>query len=296
MNDVVFSRPNQAAEVIREMLNEDEAIKKRDELTSDGYTLVPGVMKDPFLSEVREWTEAVFDRVEVDPKYRYQGSDVHVSSPRSWPADREQTDHAFPDPIVQRISDLPEAKQVRDALMLEGVRSNGGAILLSKPPFGPPLYWHQDHMNWNHPESAAPWPIKVFLSYYMTDTTPENGCLRVLPGTHIKRIPMHDMLPNAHEPEIQAIDDLDHPVFQDHPDAVDVPLKAGDLVIADSRMLHAAHANQTDQRRTLVLLWHDVFPYPSVPSWWEGEVPKEIGEWETEISLERTRRPGEYLK
>ena len=130
----------------------------------------------------------------------------------------------------------------------------------------------------------------------MTDTTPENGCLRVLPGTHIKRIPMHDMLSNAHEPEIQAIDDLDHPVFQDHPDAIDVPLKAGDLVIADSRMLHAAHANQTDQRRTLVLLWHDVFPYPSVPSWWEGEVPKEIGEWETEISVERTRRPGEYLK
>ena len=48
----------------------------------------------------------------------------------------------------------------------------------------------------------------------------------------------------------------------DHPDAIDVPLKAGDLIIADARLLHAAWPNQTAQRRTLVLAWHGVFPVP----------------------------------
>lgn len=278
------------------MLDKAESIRKRNELIDLGYTIVPGVMTDPFLSEVRDWTEDVFDRVEVDPRFRYQGSDVHVSTPRKWATvEREPTDQHFSDSIVERLYDLEEAKRVCDALMLEGTQGSDTAIILSKPPFGPPLYWHQDHMNWNHPESLAPWPIKVFLSYYMTDTTKENGCLRVIPGTHRHRISLHDILPNAHEPEIQAIDDLSSPVFQDHPDAIDVPVKAGDLVIADSRMLHAAWPNQTDERRTLVLLWHDVFPFPTLPSWWEGEVPEEIGNPDPDIEVERTRTPGKYL-
>jgi ectoine hydroxylase-related dioxygenase (phytanoyl-CoA dioxygenase family) len=196
------------------MLSRKESVQKRDELIELGYTIVPGVMQDPFLSEVREWTDAVMDRVEVDPKFRYQGSDVQIMTPERWPESRERTDRNFPDAFVERISELPEAKQICRDLGLEGIRSHQNAILLSKPPFGPPLYWHQDHMNWNHPESLAPWPLKVFLSYYMTDTTKKNGCLRVLPGTHLKRIPLHDNLPNAHEPEIQAIEDLDHRHFR----------------------------------------------------------------------------------
>jgi ectoine hydroxylase-related dioxygenase (phytanoyl-CoA dioxygenase family) len=32
-------------------------------------------------------------------------------------------------------------------------------------------------------------------------------------------------------------------------------VKAGDLVIGDSRVLHAAHANDSDQRRTVITLW-----------------------------------------
>ena len=30
---------------------------------------------------------------------------------------------------------------------------------------------------------------------------------------------------------------------------------AGDLIIGDARLLHSAHANQTDQRRTVITLW-----------------------------------------
>ncbi len=37
-----------------------------------------------------------------------------------------------------------------------------------------------------------------------------------------------------------------------------MPVKAGDLVIGDSRLLHAAHANSTETRRTVITLW--MFP------------------------------------
>jgi ectoine hydroxylase-related dioxygenase (phytanoyl-CoA dioxygenase family) len=170
----------------------------------------------------------------------------------------------------------------------------GGLIILSKPPGGPALYWHQDNMDWNHPKSVLPWPSTIFLSYYLVDTTRANGCLRVIPGTHRKRIPLHDQLPDAHGPEIQAADE-DHLAFASHPDEIDIPVKAGDLVIADGRVLHAAWPNRSSERRPLILAWWRVFPFPSVPSWWTGEIPAEL---QAEVASEyvRTRRPGQYLR
>tara|TARA_B100000674_G_scaffold491681_1_gene510142 strand:- start:174 stop:881 length:708 start_codon:yes stop_codon:yes gene_type:complete len=233
----------------------------------------------------------------VDPKYRYQGSDIHVYAPRLWERMDEEPDQKhFADPIVEKIIDYAPQKQVCAELGLENLQPRDNIILLSKPAYGPPLYWHQDFMNWNHPEAAAPWPTVIFLSYYMSDTTRENGCLRVIPGTHRKRIPLHDMLPDAHGPEIQAINDLEHPIFMDHPDSVDVPLKSGDLIIADARLLHAAWPNQTAQRRTLVLAWHGVFSFPHPPSWWTDKVPEAIQKFDPQFTCTGTRKPSNHLK
>ncbi|MGB0605377.1 MAG: phytanoyl-CoA dioxygenase family protein, partial [Candidatus Latescibacterota bacterium] len=80
----------------------------------------------------------------------------------------------------EKIIDYAPQKQVCAELGLENLQPRDNIILLSKPAYGPPLYWHQDFMNWNHPEAAAPWPTVIFLSYYMSDTTRENGCLRVI--------------------------------------------------------------------------------------------------------------------
>lgn len=149
---------------------------------------------------------------------------------------------------------------------LEALRSMGydrptfsTGFVISKPPHSPPLFWHQDWWGWNHPHSYTPNPQQLFLMYYLVDTTPENGCLRVISGSHLKRHPMHD-LPVAHTQEIRKAEDVSNPAFQDHPDEMDVCVKAGDLVIGDSRLLHSARANTTDERRTVITLWyHPIF-------------------------------------
>ncbi len=64
----------------------------------------------------------------------------------------------------------------------------GHGRIISRPPHSRPLYWHEDVRFWIDPVSYTPQPIQVFLMYYLTDTTPENGCLRVIPGSHLKRI------------------------------------------------------------------------------------------------------------
>ena len=278
-----------------EPLTDDEARGCRRQLVDDGYTVIPGVMSIDLLEEVRAWSDDIFDRLPVDPKFRYQGSDIHVSTPRRWPADQEADERRFADPMVERIIDQPQQLAVCRSIGLEALRAHDTVILLSKPAFGPPLYWHQDYMNWNSPAAATPWPTRIFLSYYMTDTNRQNGCLRVIPGTHRCRIDLHELLPNAHEPEIQALDDLGHPAFLDRDDAVDVPLRAGDLVIGDARLMHGAWPNQTDQRRTLILAWHDVFQFPQPPSWWTDEVPQVVRAAEPGTSYEPNRRPGHHL-
>ena len=56
-----------------------------------------------------------------------------------------------------------------------------------------------------------------------------------VPGSHLHRHALHDLLPNAHETEIQSLNDLDSPVFANHPDAIDVPMAAGDLIIGGAQ-------------------------------------------------------------
>lgn len=279
------------------LLTPEKASRKRKELVELGYCHFQGVLKGKLLEQLRQFTNDLFERKTVDSRYRYQGSDFHIASKRGWEKRRAagQTVGEY-SPLVDQLVDLPEAWEVCRMIGLENQRPDDTIIVLSKPPHGPPLYWHQDMMNWNHPESGAPWPTRIFLSYYMTDTTLENGCLRALPGTHLKRIPLHDHLPPAHGPVVQAINDLSHPVFMDHPDAEDLPVRAGDLVINDARLLHGARANRTAQRRTLVLQWHSVFNFPNPPSWWEGEVPDFIRNYDPGVKYEPTRTPSMYLK
>ena len=92
--------------------------------------------------------------------------------------------------------------------------------------------------------------------YYLSDTRPENGCLRVIPGSHCNHNALHDLLDAPHSEGLTRGDNLSAVEFSDRPDEVDVPIKAGDLLVGDARLLHTTHANDTDQRRTLLTLWY----------------------------------------
>ena len=74
-------------------------------------------------------------------------------------------------------------------------------------------------------------------------------------------------------------------------------MKAGDLLIADARLMHAAWPNQTSQRRTLLLAWQDVFSFPNPPSWWTKEVPEVIKDTGVRYEMSaRFRTPTSYIK
>ena len=132
----------------------------------------------------------------------------------------------------------------------------GHGRIISKPPHSPRLFWHEDGRFWDDPVSYTPQPIQCFLMYYLVDTAPENGCLRVIPGSHLKRHALHDQVPVRHAEKLKTYADPNHIAFQHAEGEIDVPVKAGDAVMGYGTLFHSAHANRTNQRRTGLTMWY----------------------------------------
>ena len=74
--------------------------------------------------------------------------------------------------------------------------------VISKPPQSPQLFWHYDWFTWVEPEDFRPAPQQVFAMYYLTDTSRHNGCLRVIPGSHYRHNPLHEVIGQPHSEEL----------------------------------------------------------------------------------------------
>jgi hypothetical protein len=160
---------------------------------------------------------------------------------------------SYRDERVVRAITSPGLLAAFDDLGFRDIRWLSGYVVAKKPQ-APGLWWHQDWWAWGDPVSNRRIPPQLFANVYLGDTFPANGCLRVLPGSHRRRLPLHDVLPEAHSDDMERLSD-DHPAFARQPGEVDVAMKVGDVVLGDVRLLHATHPNTSDQARTGVILW-----------------------------------------
>ncbi|MDE0346097.1 MAG: phytanoyl-CoA dioxygenase family protein [Boseongicola sp.] len=213
----------------------------RDQLIEKGCCVAPQLMSADLLERVRKTSERLLDENSAEERKRrgHQGNVVSLN---------------YQDPVFSELIALPAALEVLAGLGFDDPRYFGGAII-AKEGGSPPLYWHQDWTYWEEPESADPVPHQVFLMWYLSNTNRENGCLRVVPGSHNKRLEAHDLI-GTHDDGVRHQDPKTSSGYKPLPGEVDLPVTAGDLVIGDARLLHAAHANQTSERRTVITLWY----------------------------------------
>ncbi len=267
-----------------------ELTQARQQLLKDGFCLVDGLLPDGSMERLRHWSDEWLKRSEHPPHWKYQGSDVKISGIRN----RSKRSPEFPqDEVVDFLIEHPAS--IMSALGMGDLKSGGVFQIISKPPHAPALYWHQDWARWDDPISMSPWPQQVFLNWYLTDTHVKNGCIRVIPGSHLRRLDLHDHLVQAHEAGGYDIKETNEWMFIDHPNAIDLPVKAGQLMIGDARLLHGTHPNRSAERRTVLLGWY-YRRSNEKPSDWEGAVPQEIIERDPEHPFRFNRTPGEYLR
>ncbi|MET0308808.1 MAG: phytanoyl-CoA dioxygenase family protein, partial [Sphingomonas sp.] len=127
----------------------------------------------------------------------------------------------------------------------------------------PALGWHQDWWCWDHPISARTAPAQIALLCYLDLTSTHNGALRLLPGSHRSRLPLHTLLPDLSETPLSE----DHAAMCDQPGQRSFIAASGDAIAIDYRLLHGTHANRTAAPRDALLL-------SFVPDW--AGLPKEI--------------------
>lgn len=102
-------------------------------------------------------------------------------------------------------------------------------------------YLHRDILQWTR--------SIVTVIFYLEETTVENGCTWVVPGTHF--LPGRSILPLEQDEVIRKTGLLEQ--------AVPVPMPAGGLLVMGSLVFHGAGANQTNGSRTsLTAGYHSV--------------------------------------
>ena len=101
--------------------------------------------------------------------------------------------------------------------------------------------WHQD---------GAYWPIRPLATctvwIAVDDATPENGCMRFIPGSHkSKNLAPHDL---KKDPSATLSQELSAGTF-DESAAVDVALEAGQISLHDVYLYHGSEANASPRPR-----------------------------------------------
>lgn len=109
---------------------------------------------------------------------------------------------------------------------------------------GRPVLWHQDGAYWNLAPMEA---LTVWLA--VDATTPENGCLQVIPGSHrlpLARPELNVDIDNMLYSEVRAalVDEL----AREH-GVVHIELRPGDVSIHHPHVLHCSDANRSPHRR-----------------------------------------------
>lgn len=117
-----------------------------------------------------------------------------------------------------------------------------GSSFFIKEPRNPSFVsWHQDSTYWGlePPDIVTAW---VALS----DSTHENGAMRVIPGSHkLEQVPHRDtfaagnMLSRGQEVMVAV----------DESQAVELPLQPGEMSLHHVRLIHGSEPNPSDRRR-----------------------------------------------
>ena len=114
-------------------------------------------------------------------------------------------------------------------------------MALVKPPrHGSEKPWHQDNAYFNVPKETT--VVGVWIA--LDAATPENGCLHVIPGSHIEGPMIH------FKRRDWQICDTDVPVARD----TMVPLKPGGCLFWHGLTHHGSPVNQSDHRRRALQL------------------------------------------
>jgi phytanoyl-CoA hydroxylase len=154
----------------------------------------------------------------------------------------EKLDHQLlgKDPFWLRLVSDPRLLDIAELFIGPDIALFASHYFCKPAGTGQPVLWHQD---------GSYWPLDpmnvVSLWLAVDDSTPANGCMRVLPGTqHLSLQPLQERSDVAN-----VLGSGMDPAAVDESQAVDLVLKAGDVSVHHPNIVHGSNANTSAVRR-----------------------------------------------
>lgn len=147
------------------------------------------------------------------------------------------------DPFMHRLVGDDRLLDIAEQFIGPNIALFAAHYIAKKPETGQAVQWHQDGSYWPLE------PMEVTTLWVAgTDSTIENGCMRLLPGTQnnhlLKRRELMEL-----DTEKYVLGVGIRPDQIDESDAVDLELKAGDISIHNPNIIHGSNANTSDKWR-----------------------------------------------
>lgn len=263
MDNIIFDTPERrlASHMIEQTLH--------DRWNRDGFFILRGLVPKADAADIEA---EVIEKIRSDPPERhaevqyYKSGDNYLifgeksPSPNAInPEDRiSKVFNCHAEGATRRVAESSSIVDIVSDLLGPNIDCFQSQFIFKNPGvIGQP--WHQDSYYFDFTLQPQ---IGVWLA--LTQATPENGCLWVLPGSHREPIHTHvpDLRPEANRGYVEIVDqnfDAQQPVL----------MEPGDVLFFHSFLMHKSKDNTAQYRRSAMVYHYGRMgtqPAPSVPA------------------------------
>ena len=215
----------------------------------NGYLLVKGVFNEAEVEEMREAVEGIIDRAaraRQDANHQWQGDFLPPEELKKLVLKGFHDVH-YHDAAFMRAVVHPRMAAVLSRLIGPNVQLHHSKMLVKPPENGAAFPMHQDYPYFPHEKHTM-----LAASVHLDRADEENGCLRVIPGSH-----KQGSLPHvgAHY--------LDHRAYPLSA-GVPCPADAGDVLFFNYLTVHGSAQNRSGRtRRNVLFQYRDPSDFPT---------------------------------
>ena len=147
------------------------------------------------------------------------------------------------DPFMHRLVSDDRLVDIAEQFLGPNVAMWAAHYIAKPPQHGQEVLWHQDGSYW----PLEPMEVAT-LWLAATESTRENGCMRVLPGTQNNRLLSRREMVDVDDGK-NVLSSGIHPSQIDDSHVVDLELNPGDVSIHNPKIIHGSKSNTSDKWR-----------------------------------------------
>lgn len=235
-----------------ETLNPLDTAQIEESFARDGYVIVPGVYSTAEVAAFKDEIRRLLGLLSSDPDalaHRFGATSEGVTRTGVF------VGLAANSPVFREAARAPRLLDALEAILGPDIEFLSDKVVYKSAETDHGSPWHQDWPYWQGTHKVSVWVA-------LDPATPENGCLKLLPGSH-RAVVTHD----GDASDGRGFGSRLAPDAVDESRAVSAPVQPGDAILFHDLTLHASHPNVSGADRwslisTFRAVTHEDPPYP----------------------------------